>query len=80
MNSTTKTVSAELQYASRTTFSSAIRKLSANDRRRIADAVNHLYGEIKPINPQINKTDILRLLAAIGAFSALLDPKYAGSS
>lgn len=80
MNSTTKTKMAELQHARRPTFSSALSKLSREDRRQVNEGVDNLYEKLHLINPKINRTDILRCLAAIGAFSALLDPNYGGSS
>ena len=80
MGSTTKRIIAELQYASRSIFSSALRKIKPAERVKVNHAVGQVYRKLVKINPKINKTDVFRLLAAIGAFSALQDPEYAGSS
>ena len=80
MGSTTKRIVAELQYAKRTMFSSALRKMKSVERLEINRAVNQVYRKLVKTDSKINKTDVFRLLAAIGAFSALQDPEYAGSS
>lgn len=80
MRSTTARIAAELQYAGRRTFSSALKKLEAVERRIINGAVNGVYKILVKNDPQINKTDVLQLFASIGAFTALQDPDYAGSS
>ena len=80
MNSTTKRIIAELQYASRTTFSSALKKMKSVQRYEINRTVDQAYRKMVKASPKINKTDVLRLLATIGAFSAFLDPDYAESS
>jgi len=80
MGSTTRRLAAELQYAKRTIFSSALQKLSPSERREIVGVTNQLYRKLIPSDSKINKTDIFRLLAAIGAFSALSDVNFARSS
>ena len=80
MNSTTERITAELQYARRMVFSSALRKMPPSDRHKVTNIANRLYQEMVSHDSKINKTDIFRLLAAIGAKMALLDPNFAGSS
>ncbi len=80
MGSTTKRIIAELQYAKRTMFSSALRKMKPTQRYAINNMVDLVYRRMVKTDLKINKTDVFRLLASIGALSAFLDPKYAGSS
>ena len=80
MGSTTKRIIAELQYAGRTAFSSALRKMEFAERYKVNGAVDRVYRRLVKIDSKINKTDVLRLLASIGALSASLDAEYAGSS
>ena len=80
MGSTTNRIIAELQYAKRTIFSSALRKMESVERLKINKLVNQAYRKLVKVDSKINKTDIFQLLASIGAFSALSDPEYAGSS
>ncbi len=80
MGSTTKRIIAELQYASRSIFSSALQKINPVERSKVRGAVDQVYRRLVKTDSKINKTDVFRLLASIGAFSALQAPKYAGSS
>jgi len=80
MGSTARKIIAELQHAGRATFSSALQKIKPVERHKVNKAADQMYRKLVKTDPKINKTDILQLLAAIGALSASLEPDYTGSS
>jgi hypothetical protein len=71
---------AELQYAKKELFSSALRKIPYVERVEINRIVNQTYEKMIKTDLSLTRTDILRLLASLGAFSALQDPSFKGSS
>ena len=78
--STTARIAAELQYASRELLSSAVKKLEMVHRRILSSVVEVVYAKLKAIDTDINRTDIYRLFASMGAQLALRDPESTRTS
>jgi len=80
MGSTTSKLAAELQYTGRKVFSSALMKMERSERSKMRTLVEEVYTRLSITDPAITRTDILQLLAALGANFAINDPEFKGSS